>query len=151
VFRAVNKPILIVAPDDLWRSSFAARLQQEGYIVLLARDRPEAVARMTAAAPGALFVDLTMPARQGQQLMAHLDRHPHLRMVPRLVALDGLKRNRQPISGGAVFVKPLDPEHLVRVLRFLCPPPSDAPPAPRPPHPRINDVWDEGLAAALAP
>jgi CheY-like chemotaxis protein len=142
----VTKPVLIVAEDSLWRSALAARLQREGYLVVLARSRPEAVERMAQEPPGAVLVDLTMPAGQGRQLMSYLDRQPLLRMVPRLVAVDGLKRSRQPISGGAVFVKPIEPEHLVRVLCTLFPVTATRAPAVRP---RINDVWDEGLAAAL--
>jgi CheY-like chemotaxis protein len=147
VFRAVTKPVLIVAEDSLWRSALAGRLQREGYVVVLARSRPEAVERMAQGAPGAVLVDLTMPEGQGRQLMSYLDRQPLLRMVPRLVAVDGLKRSRRPISGGAVFIKPIEPEHLVRVLRILFPvTPTRAAVA----RSRIEDVWDEGLVAALA-
>jgi CheY-like chemotaxis protein len=142
----VTKPILIVAEDSLWRSALAGRLQQEGYLVVLARSKQEAVERMAAGGPGAVLVDVTMPGQQGRQLMTYLDRQPQLRMVPRLVAVEGLKRNRRPISGGAVFVKPIDGEHLVRALRVIFP----AAPKPHAPiRPRASAVWNEGLDAAL--
>jgi CheY-like chemotaxis protein len=71
--------------------------------------------------PGAVFVDLTMSGRQGRLLLEDLDRTPQLRMLPRMVALGAWRHSTKAVSAAAVFVKPLDPDHVIRTLRSIYP------------------------------
>jgi DNA-binding response OmpR family regulator len=119
--------ILVVAQDSPSRSALVARLEREGYLVLSARGRAEAREILASPGPGAVYVDLSLPRRQGHLLLADLDEQPRLRMMTRLVALGAWKSNTRPVSGAAVFVKPLDLEHVIRTLRTVYP---ASPPAP---------------------
>jgi CheY-like chemotaxis protein len=115
------KSILVVARDSPGRSALIARLEREGYLVVPAGERAQALEILDGLVPGAVYVDLSMPRRQGRLLIADLDRDRRLRMVPRLVELPALKRNTRPVSGGAAFVKPIDLEHVIRTLRAVYP------------------------------
>jgi DNA-binding response OmpR family regulator len=122
------KSILVVAPDSPGRGALIARLEREGYLVVSAAERAQAREILGGLVPGAVYVDLSMPRRQGRLLVADLDGDRRLRMVPRLVEMSALRPNTRPVSGGAVFVKPIDLEHVIRTLRAVYPaaPPAQA-------------------------
>jgi DNA-binding response OmpR family regulator len=119
--------ILVVAQASPERSALIARLQTQGYLVVPADERREAREILQTMALGAVFVDLSMPDRQGRLLVDDLDASPRLRMMPRLVALGAWRRNTRPVSGAAVFVKPLDLDHVIRTMRAVYPAVGDAP------------------------
>jgi two-component system response regulator (stage 0 sporulation protein F) len=117
------KSILVVAEDSPPRGALIARLEAEGYLVVPAGGRAEAQEILEGLVPGAVLVDLTLPGRQGRLLTGELEAHPRLRMVPRLLLLGAWRRNSRPTGGAAVFVKPLELDHLARTLRVVYPPP----------------------------
>jgi CheY-like chemotaxis protein len=140
------KSILIVAPDSPGRSALIARLEREGYLVVSAGERAQAREILAGLVPGAVYVDLSMPRRQGRLLIADLDGDPRLRMVPRLVELSALRPNTRPVSGGAAFVRPIDLEHVIRTLRAVYP--SALAPAVAPIRPRRLEREDLALLAS---
>jgi CheY-like chemotaxis protein len=143
------KSILVVAQESPARSALIARLESEGYLVVAAPGRQEAREILAGLVPGALFVDLSMPRREGHLLLDELNDQPLLRMLPRLVALGAWRRNTRPVSGAAVFLKPLDLDHVVRAMRTVYPAPDTAVTAVRAAPRRAAD-GDDQLVAALA-
>jgi DNA-binding response OmpR family regulator len=115
------KSILVVAQDGPARAALVARLEREGYLVVAAGQRAQAQEILAGMVPGAVYVDLSIPRRQGQLLLGDLGSHPRLRMLPRLLALPAWRHNTPAVSGAAVFVKPLDLEHVIRTLRTVYP------------------------------
>jgi CheY-like chemotaxis protein len=142
------KSILVVGESSRARSTLIARLENDGYLVVSARAREEAREILDGLVPGAVFLDLTMPGRQGRLLMDDLERRPQLRMIPRVVALGAWRRSTRPVAAAATFVKPLDLDHVIRTLRSVYPPASPAivPLVPR----RRPPLLDEPLEAMLA-
>jgi CheY-like chemotaxis protein len=136
--------ILVVAADSPARKTLIQRLETEGYLVVSAQTRAEAREILQGLVPGAVFLDLSMPRRQGRLLAGDLEQSGRLRMVPRLVLLGAWRRNTRPVGGSAAFVKPLDVEHVVRTLRTVYP--AVAPLPVRRPPPALR----EPLAALLA-
>jgi CheY-like chemotaxis protein len=145
---AMIKSILVVAQDSPARSALIARLETEGYLVVSAEARAQAQDILEGLVPGAVFVDLSMPRRQGRLVADDLDQKPRLRMMPRLLAVAAWRHNTPPLSGAAVFVKPLNLDHVIRTLRTVYPAsaPAIAPLAAR----RRPAPVDDRLEALLA-
>lgn len=144
---AMVKSILVVGQNSRARAGLIAGLEKEGYLVVSARGRDEAREILDGLVPGAVFVDLTMPGRQARLLLDDLERKPQLRMVPRFVALAAWRRSTRPVSAAAVFVEPLDLDHVMRTLRSVYP---AAAPAVLPLVPRRPPVLLEPLETLLA-
>jgi CheY-like chemotaxis protein len=142
------KSILVVAPPSDERAALCTRLEAAGYVIFLASTRAEALSILAQMLPGALYIDLAMPRRQGRLLAEHVCADPRLRMVPRLVALGTWRRNTRPVSAAATFVKPVDPDHVARTLRTVYPPPTTA--ATPNEIPRGPAPWAAGLESVLA-
>jgi CheY-like chemotaxis protein len=118
------KTILVVAAPSTERSALVARLESAGYVLVVASTRGEALETLRGMVPGAVYIDLSMPRREGRLLADHLALQPRLRMVPRLVALGAWRNNTRPVNASAAFVKPIDPDHVARTLQTVYPPPS---------------------------
>jgi CheY-like chemotaxis protein len=142
------KSILVVGEDSRERAGSIVRLEREGYLVLAAQGRAEAREILDGLIPGAVFVDLTMSGRQGRLLLEDLARTPQLRMIPRMVALGAWRRSTRAVSAAAVFVKPLNLDHVVRTLRsvYAAAATEVLPLAPR----RRLAVFDEPFETLLA-
>jgi CheY-like chemotaxis protein len=156
------RSIVVVARRSPEQAALLARLEAEGYLTIPAETLREAQEVLRAMVPGALFIDLAMPDRQGRRFAEEVEGDPQLRMIPRLVALGAWRRNTRPVSAAAVFVKPLDLEHVTRALAAIYPAPTAVAHRPvasvtalpaRPPKatPAGRGAWDsEDIAAALA-
>lgn len=118
------KSILVVATPSAERAALCARLETAGYVLFVADSRAEALRILGEVVPGALYIDLSMPRREGRLLAEHVAADTRLRMVPRLVALGTWRRNTRAVNAGATFVKPVDPEHVARTLETVYPPPG---------------------------
>jgi CheY-like chemotaxis protein len=142
------KTILVVAAPSPERSALLARLEAAGYVLMVASTRGEAVEILGGMVPGAVYIDLSMPRREGRMVADHLALQPQLRMVPRLVALGAWRNNTRAVSASAAFVKPVDPDHVARTLRTVYPPPG-APATPVQVR-RVPAAWEHELEAELA-
>jgi two-component system chemotaxis response regulator CheY len=142
------KTILVVAAPSSERDALVVCLEAAGYTLMVASTRAEALDILRGLVPGAVYVDLAMPQREGRLVVEDLAVHPRLRMVPRLVSLGAWRRNTRPVSASAAFVKPVDPDHVARTLRAVYPPPA---PAATPVETRrLPAAWEQGLEASLA-
>ncbi len=99
-------------------------LAGEGYVVLVARDADEALARFDVTVPDGVLLDAVMPGIDGFALCRHLKATPEWSHVP-VVFMTGLSETEQILhgfaSGGVDYVvKPLRiPEVLARLATHV--------------------------------
>jgi DNA-binding response OmpR family regulator len=115
------KTILIVARDRPGRTALARRLDQEGYLVVAVTGPAEAAEFLDGIVPGVIIIDLPTSRGESTRMVKALRADAQLRMIPRLLLLRRLQA--ADASAAAVFVKPLDLDHLVRALGGLFPRP----------------------------
>ena len=102
--------------DDL-RDTLQDWFEEEGFLVLPAREGAEALARMSGFTGSAVvIVDLVMPGMDGWRLIDAMRARPDLARIPVIV----LSAYGSPPAGVArVFRKPYDPDALLDSVREL--------------------------------
>jgi CheY-like chemotaxis protein len=92
--------------------------------VVEAADGSEGLRRARRHAPDVIVLDLSLPGRDGFDVLLHLKRHRRLASVPVVVATgdtDGqLERKCRNAGGAAYLVKPHAPEDLSQVVMALA-------------------------------
>jgi CheY-like chemotaxis protein len=117
----VHRAVVFVAEDDDdLRDGMQGLLEDEGFLVLGARNGAEALARMRGISGSAIAViDLVMPGMDGWELIAAMRGDAELKRVP-IIVVSG-QRDRKPISGvDRIFEKPCAATELVRAVKELC-------------------------------
>ena len=116
-----SPPVVLVVDDALdTLRMLCETLMAENYVVLVARDAEEALARFEVAVPDGVLLDAVMPGMDGFALCEHIKRTPAWSHVP-VVFMTGLSETDQILKGFAVggvdyVVKPLRiPEVLARL------------------------------------
>lgn len=137
--RGVTRPeVLVVDDDDGARYLLRALLAETRFAVAEARDGEEALARVRAVRPAAIFLDLEMPGLRGDDVLARLKEDPATAAVPVIVytgAEIGPDRRaalaradailpKSEVSRGALL------ERVRGLLARLVPAPTPPPPAP---------------------
>jgi two-component system, NtrC family, response regulator AtoC len=111
--------ILVTDDDRTIRRNLVLLLRSEGYQTLEAADGDEALARINAAAPDAVLLDLKMPGRGGLEVLAELG--PALSDLPVIVvtALGGSAAAIEAMRRGAYdyLTKPFDLDEVLLTLR----------------------------------
>ena len=118
--------VLVVDDDPEIRAVVADVLTMEECRVETARDGAEALARIEAATPCVVLLDMRMPVMDGWQVAAQLrERGLELPIVVMTAAHDA-RAWAEEIGADAVLAKPFELDELVAtVTRFApCPPPD---------------------------
>ncbi|SFK03898.1 sigma-54-dependent transcriptional regulator [Celeribacter neptunius] len=111
-------PILIVDDVETHVTLFTSILEEEGYEVLAARSRAEALALAETAPPSLALVDLVLPDGDGVSLIDELlSRNPDLKPIA-ITAFASVDRAVAAMRNGAVdfLVKPISPEQLTTTI-----------------------------------
>ena len=115
----------MVDDDDDTLDSTAALLTSHGYEAVGANSGPTALAllRDGAVRPFVILLDLNMPGMDGWQFRAEMLCDGALESIP-VVVLSAAGGPAVAAATGAMravagLVKPVDPDHLLRVLRAL--------------------------------
>lgn len=120
----ISKHILICDDDPLLVDLLEYRLSSRGYVVSIARDGAEALARIGESVPDAIVLDAMMPSVDGYEVLRRVRENPAHAGIP-VVMLTARKQERDIVSAlelGAsdYMVKPFIPEELVaRLARIL--------------------------------
>lgn len=113
--------ILVVDDDPDSRELVAEILSQEGFRVETADDGYEALGKVQMMQPDLVVTDLEMPGMDGIELIARTREVAEPQSAsPAIVMTAGGEARREEASrqGAAeVLEKPLDPDHLVSVVR----------------------------------
>ena len=119
VSRAHKGVVFVAEDDDSARSSTQDFLEDEGYLVLGARNGTEALARMRGILlPAVAIIDLVMPGMDGWDLIETMRADADLKRIPIIVLSAHI---REPINGvDRIVRKPYEPTDLVGAVRDLC-------------------------------
>jgi signal transduction histidine kinase/ActR/RegA family two-component response regulator len=116
--------VLFIDDDARYRAQMAQALRRDGARVVEAADGSEGLRRARRHAPDVIVLDLSLPGRDGFDVLLHLKRHRRLASVPVVVATgdtDGqLERKCRNAGGAAYLVKPHAPEDLSQVVMALA-------------------------------
>ncbi|HTO69635.1 MAG TPA: response regulator [Myxococcota bacterium] len=128
--------VLIVEDDRALARNLARALEQAGYSCRQAHDGMSALSEVAKAKPDLLLIDLLLPKKDGQAVIATLQAADATRGVP-IIAMSGVFRGADPmrsvISAGAKFFleKPIEGHDLVdKVSRLIGKPTLPDPAGP---------------------
>ncbi|CAN5850725.1 hypothetical protein BH11MYX2_BH11MYX2_07140 [soil metagenome] len=110
--------VLVVDDEPMVRETLGEVLADEGYVVDLAIDGEQALARVAEARPDAILLDLMMPGRNGRQFLQALRDQPEYAAVPVLImtAVHGLNVNLQTLGASEVVEKPFNVDELLNKI-----------------------------------
>jgi DNA-binding response OmpR family regulator len=115
--------ILIVDDDAFIRRPLEFILKEEGYQPATAADAEEGLRAVQSCPPDLIFLDVTMPGKDGLTWCAELKRDPRYATIPIvLLSARGQERDREQAlaSGAAEFMtKPYSPFELKGLVRRL--------------------------------
>ncbi len=77
--------ILIVDDEEILRKIYSDRLTFEGFTIETAADGEEALAKIKAAAPNLILLDILMPKLNGLQVLEQLNTDATLKAIPVIV------------------------------------------------------------------
>ena len=154
--------VLVVddAPDTL--RMLCDALAGEGYTVLVARDGPQALARLDVVTPDAILLDGVMPGWSGFETCQRIKAHPVGQAIP-VIFMTGLSDTTDVVTGFEVggvdyVVKPIRIEEVlarlnahVRNARAAREALAQASVPKRPLPPQTSPETDRLLQAALTP
>jgi DNA-binding response OmpR family regulator len=115
--------ILIVDDDAFIRRPLEFILKEEGYQPATAKDADEGLRSIQSSVPDLIFLDVTMPGKDGLTWCAELKNDPRYSRIPIvLLSARGEERDREHALtlGAAEFMtKPYSPYELKRLVRRL--------------------------------
>ena len=131
VTSATRPTVLVAENDEDNRFMLRVLLEMKGYRVVEARDGQEAIEVAQTERPGLILTDLQMPRLGGFAITRYLRQHPQLRKVPIVVVSghDPTHHRTLALAAGctAYLVKPIDFDHLEKLLSDLLPLASRSP------------------------
>jgi len=118
-----NKRVLVVEDDPAIIELIRLLLEQEGFEVEVAHDGLEALDQMSMFVPDLVLLDLRLPKLGGLDVLWEMRQNPKLNKTP--VIIVSIDSSPQTILEGwrlgvdSYFVKPFDPEELIRIIRRI--------------------------------
>ncbi|MGD1804286.1 response regulator [Dapis sp. BLCC M126] len=117
-------PLIMLAEDnEVNITIISSYLKAKGYRIILAKDGDEAIAQAESQNPDLILMDISMPKKNGLEVMQHIRHTPHLADVP-IVALTALAmesdRERCLAAGANNYLsKPVKLKQLVTMIQEL--------------------------------
>jgi DNA-binding NtrC family response regulator len=116
--RVADPPILLVEDKDSLRTMLRLALEGQSYVVLEARDQPEALQVLRTQRPGLVLSDLRLPEGDGLGVLrATKELDPELPVIV-MTAFGSIQDAVAAMKEGALdfLAKPVDPEHLLLMV-----------------------------------
>jgi two-component system chemotaxis response regulator CheY len=111
--------VLVVDDAQFLRVRLTRMLKEHGYDILEAENGDRAIAQYEANAPDAVLLDITMPEKDGLEVLREIrGKHPDARVVM-LTALGQQSIVLEAIKAGArdFIVKPFEQERVLSALQ----------------------------------
>ena len=116
--------VLVVDDDDVIRQLITVNLELEGFEVETAVDGEDCLAKIDAAAPDVVSLDVMMPGLDGWETAQRLRSDPKYADVKIMLlsarAQEADLRRGDQIGVDAYLTKPFDPDDLVSTVRRLA-------------------------------
>jgi DNA-binding NtrC family response regulator len=112
-------PLLVVEDQESLRVALCTALQEQGHVVLEARDQPEAVEHLSRARPVVVLTDLRLPSGDGfGVLRAAKEFDPETQVVV-MTAFGSIQDAVRAMKEGAAdfLIKPVELEHLTLIVQ----------------------------------
>ncbi len=114
--RRVSATILVVDDEEAIRGLLVNLLEDEGYLVVAARNGRAALEAIADAPPNLVITDLMMPELDGRELIRRLQARPEWSQIP-VILLSAALPDRGAIPLVGVFVsKPFDLDALLAII-----------------------------------
>ena len=119
----LRKRVLIVEDDDAIIELLRFLLEHEGLEIEVAKDGLDALTRLETWTPDLVLLDLHLPKLEGMDVLWEIRQHPQWRNIP--VVIISVDSSPQTMLQGwrlgvdSYFVKPFDPDELLRVVRRI--------------------------------
>lgn len=117
---SLSRRILVADDDVRVRGALAAVLESEGYVVDVASNGREAVARAMEDPPNLVLLDLNMPCLDGWTAFTQLDRRIPLLPVIIITARPNQYQEAVRLGVDAFMEKPLNIPVLLRAIRRMA-------------------------------
>lgn len=120
------KTVLVVDDDPDARDYLTTVLEDNGFATVIAKDGTEAIARLEAAVPDLVSLDITMPEKSGVAVYRKLREDAQLKSVP-VIIITGISdefqkfissRRQVPPPDGYIS-KPVDAEEFMKMVTDL--------------------------------
>jgi signal transduction histidine kinase len=119
---------LVIEDDRRSADLLEVLLEDAGYVVAVARDGAEGLARARDGAPAVIILDILLPRLGGWDVLARLKEHPATADIPVVIVSMVDERGAGLALGAAEYlVKPVDRAKLLGALARCAPPPGSAP------------------------
>ena len=119
----MGKRVLIVEDDAAIIELLRFLLEQEGLEVEVAHDGLEALDKMEAFSPDLVLLDLRLPKLEGMDVLWEMRQNPRWNNIPAvIISVDSSPQTMLQgwrLGVDSYFVKPFDPDELVRVVRRI--------------------------------
>jgi len=113
--------VFVVDDEDALRESLQEILEEDGYLVLTARDGHEGLRRMRGLRlPSVAVIDLVMPDMDGEELIAAMKADPLLADIPIIVITSHDLSARELPAAVRLLRKPFQPDRLRALIGELC-------------------------------
>jgi two-component system chemotaxis response regulator CheY len=115
--------LLVVDDEADTSAALAELLEEEGYSVQRASNGEEALALLHEGwVPALILLDLTMPVLDGRGFLKAVALEPDLAAIPVAIVTAAAVLDRLPSirNDAGLFLKPIDTERLLRVVRRYC-------------------------------
>ncbi|MCX7642600.1 MAG: response regulator transcription factor [Armatimonadetes bacterium] len=118
-----GKRVLVVEDDTAIIELLRFLLEQEGLEVEVAQDGLEALDKMEVWSPDLVLLDLRLPKLEGIDVLWEMRQNPKWSNIP--VVVISVDSSPQTMLQGwrlgvdSYFIKPFDPDELVRVIRRI--------------------------------
>ncbi|MFL5354768.1 response regulator [Archangium sp.] len=110
--------VLVVDDDPLVQHLVSGQLGPAGFTVVTASDGLEALKKAKELRPHAIVLDIYLPRLDGWSVLSTLKSEPDLARIPVIIISVEEQRARGFSLGACEYlVKPVEPEHLVDVVR----------------------------------
>jgi CheY-like chemotaxis protein len=77
--------VLLIEDDEATSTMYTARLEADGYSVIVAADGESGVARALADKPDLIYLDLRMPGLDGFEVLEHLRANEQTAVIPAII------------------------------------------------------------------
>ncbi|HLI52487.1 MAG TPA: response regulator [Thermomicrobiaceae bacterium] len=116
------KKVILVDNDSEFDEQLTRRLRERGYEPMVLRRGADAVKTVKDTKPGAVVLELTLPDRDGRQVLKEIKDDWDAKIVPVIVTSNYVNRldatGRQ--NAEAVLSKPVDWDQLLHQIQAAC-------------------------------